>query len=102
MNTFMYTHPLTAKQLKIVTEELGYTVVGPQGSKGLACGDVGACALFSRWRFMADSLWGLPGVGAMTEWTEIVQIIRDKEASRHKDVDPVSLKPELPFYSDCI
>lgn len=38
----------------------------------------------------------------MTEWTKIVQIIRDKETSRHRDVDPASLKPELPFYSDCI
>lgn len=41
MNTFMYTHPLTEKQLKIVVDEMGYEVVGPQGSKGLACGDVG-------------------------------------------------------------
>ncbi|KAJ9126573.1 hypothetical protein QFC24_001601 [Naganishia onofrii] len=40
MNTFMYTHPITAKQLKVVTEELGYKVIGPQGSKGLACGDI--------------------------------------------------------------
>lgn len=42
MNTFMYTHPITARQLKVVTEELGYKVIGPQGSKGLACGDIGS------------------------------------------------------------
>lgn len=47
MNTFMYTHPLTAKQLKIVIDELGYKVVGPQGSKGLACGDIGKSLLYS-------------------------------------------------------
>lgn len=41
MNTHMYLHPLTAKQLKIVTEEIGYKVVGPQEGKKLACGDVG-------------------------------------------------------------
>jgi hypothetical protein len=41
MNTFMYTHPLTAKQLKVVIDDLGYQVIGPQGSKGLACGDIG-------------------------------------------------------------
>jgi hypothetical protein len=38
----------------------------------------------------------------MTEWTDIVQIIKDKEASRRPDVDSVSLKPAMPFYSDCI
>jgi phosphopantothenoylcysteine decarboxylase len=42
MNTHMYSHPLTAKQLKIVREELGYEVHGPIG-KTLACGDVGEC-----------------------------------------------------------
>lgn len=41
MNTHMYTHPLTAKQLRIVTEEIGYEVDGPQPGKALACGDVG-------------------------------------------------------------
>jgi len=41
MNTLMYTHPLTAKQVKIVTEDIGYTVHGPQAAKALACGDVG-------------------------------------------------------------
>ncbi|KAI5450064.1 hypothetical protein NCC49_003825 [Naganishia albida] len=80
MNTFMYTHPLTAKQLKIVIDELGYKVVGPQGSKGLACGDI--------------------GVGAMTEWTDIVQIVKDAEANRPKDVSVVPPRPASPFYND--
>lgn len=40
MNTHMYTHPLTAKHLKIVAEDIGYEVVGPIG-KELACGDIG-------------------------------------------------------------
>ncbi|GAA6015790.1 hypothetical protein JCM8202_001118 [Rhodotorula sphaerocarpa] len=57
MNTHMYSHPLTAKQLKMVQEELGYHVRGPIG-KTLACGDV--------------------GLGAMTEWTDIVQLVVDK------------------------
>lgn len=40
MNTHMFSHPLTAKQLKMVQEDLGYEVHGPIG-KTLACGDVG-------------------------------------------------------------
>jgi hypothetical protein len=40
MNTFMYSHPLTPKQLTIVRDEIGYTVVGPI-NKALACGDDG-------------------------------------------------------------
>ncbi|POY76063.1 hypothetical protein BMF94_0786 [Rhodotorula taiwanensis] len=57
MNTHMYSHPLTAKQLKVVQDELGYHVRGPIG-KTLACGDV--------------------GLGAMTEWSDIVQLVVDK------------------------
>ncbi|GAA5961600.1 hypothetical protein JCM3765_002643 [Sporobolomyces pararoseus] len=51
MNTHMYSHPLTSKQLTFV-KELGYRVQGPIPKK-LACGDV--------------------GIGAMTEWSDIVQ-----------------------------
>lgn len=47
MNTFMYTHPLTAKQLAVVTTELGYEVIGPQGAGTLACGDTGTLAVIS-------------------------------------------------------
>jgi hypothetical protein len=83
MNTLMYTHKLTAKQLKIIQEEVGYEVIGPQPGKALACGDVGTSSpsLFNLWGW-----WGgtseLPkrnriGAGAMTEWTEIVQLVKD-------------------------
>lgn len=53
MNTFMYTHPLTAKQLKLVIDELGYNVIGPQGSKGLACGDIGKSLMLATGSFRA-------------------------------------------------
>ncbi|KAF5315431.1 hypothetical protein D9619_007283 [Psilocybe cf. subviscida] len=57
MNTLMYEHPLTAEHLRIIRDVVGYNVVGPIG-KRLACGDI--------------------GMGAMTEWKEIVQIVVDK------------------------
>ncbi|KAL1760173.1 flavoprotein [Schizophyllum commune] len=57
MNTLMYEHPLTAEHLRIVREVVGYEVVGPIGKK-LACGDV--------------------GMGAMTEWIDIVKIVVDR------------------------
>ncbi|EMD40190.1 hypothetical protein CERSUDRAFT_151213 [Gelatoporia subvermispora B] len=57
MNTLMYMHPLTAEHLRVVQEVIGYAVVGPIG-KALACGDI--------------------GMGAMTEWLDIVQIVVDK------------------------
>lgn len=40
MNTFMYDHPLTQPQLRVLTDVLKYYVVGPVG-KALACGDIG-------------------------------------------------------------
>ncbi|KAF8918935.1 flavoprotein [Mucidula mucida] len=54
MNTLMYEHPLTAEHLRIVRDVVMYNVVGPIG-KALACGDV--------------------GMGAMTEWRDIVNIV---------------------------
>ncbi|KAH8108658.1 flavoprotein [Phellopilus nigrolimitatus] len=54
MNTHMYEHPLTAQHVRTVEDVLRYEVVGPIG-KGLACGDV--------------------GIGAMTEWRDIVDIV---------------------------
>ncbi|KAF8621402.1 hypothetical protein AX15_007814 [Amanita polypyramis BW_CC] len=63
MNTFMYEHPLTAEHLRIVREVIGYQVVGPIG-KNLACGDV--------------------GLGAMTEWLDIVKIVVDKFGLRRR------------------
>ncbi|TXT05855.1 uncharacterized protein COLE_07175 [Cutaneotrichosporon oleaginosum] len=59
MNTFMYSHPLTARHIQFVKEVLGYHILGPQGANSgrkLACGDVGA--------------------GKMTEWIDVVSIIR--------------------------
>lgn len=40
------------------------------------------------------------GVGAMTEWTDIVQIVKDAEANRPKDVSVVPPRPASPFYND--
>ncbi|ESK95239.1 thymidylate synthase [Moniliophthora roreri MCA 2997] len=54
MNTLMYEHPLTTEHIRVVRDVIGYNVVGPI-AKGLACGDV--------------------GIGAMTEWREIVKIV---------------------------
>ncbi|KAH9851716.1 flavoprotein [Lenzites betulinus] len=65
MNTLMYEHPLTEQHLRIVRELIGYTVVGPIGKK-LACGDI--------------------GIGAMTEWRDIVQIVVDKFSLKQKAV----------------
>jgi len=56
MNTLMYEHPLTNEHLRIIRGVIGYKVVGPIG-KTLACGDV--------------------GLGAMTEWKDVVQIVVD-------------------------
>lgn len=56
MNTMMWQHPLTAHQVKTVKDVIGYIVVGPQSGKKLACGD--------------------EGPGAMTDWREIVEIVR--------------------------
>lgn len=56
MNTMMWQHPLTAHQIKTVKDIIGYIIVGPQPGKKLACGD--------------------EGPGAMTDWREIVEIVR--------------------------
>ncbi|KAJ5665615.1 Flavoprotein [Penicillium maclennaniae] len=53
MNTAMWRHPVTEKQLKILQEEWGYTDLNPKGwvsvlspiVKSLACGDVGTGAM---------------------------------------------------------
>ncbi|KAI6044827.1 flavoprotein [Pisolithus marmoratus] len=57
MNTLMYEHPLTAEHLRVVRDVVRYNVVGPIG-KNLACGDA--------------------GLGAMTEWRDIVNIVVEK------------------------
>ncbi|KAB5585249.1 phosphopantothenoylcysteine decarboxylase [Coniochaeta sp. 2T2.1] len=67
MNTQMWLHPVTEKQIRVLEEEWGvkgdpergwYEVLQPQSSKLLACGDRGS--------------------GAMLDWNEIVDIIRDR------------------------
>ncbi|EGW34525.1 uncharacterized protein SPAPADRAFT_59958, partial [Spathaspora passalidarum NRRL Y-27907] len=58
MNTFMYTHPITAKQINIITcPDFGIEVLKPV-EKVLVCGDI--------------------GMGGMREWTEVVDILRRK------------------------
>ncbi|KAF5382493.1 hypothetical protein D9615_003041 [Tricholomella constricta] len=63
MNTLMYEHPLTAEHMRIVRDVVRYNIVGPIG-KHLACGDV--------------------GVGAMTEWRDIVKIVVELFHLAHK------------------
>ena len=56
MNTFMYTHPITAKQLNIIlSPDFGIEVLKPV-EKILVCGDI--------------------GMGGMREWAEIVDVLR--------------------------
>ena len=72
MNTYMWTHPLTTRQIRILEEDWGvkegedtsdelrwFEVLRPQ-EKRLACDDV--------------------GVGGMKEWEEIVHIIKTRLA----------------------
>lgn len=66
MNTAMWRHPITAKQIRVLEDEYGvgnaegtgwFEVLAPQ-KKTLACGDVGD--------------------GAMMEWSEIVRAIEER------------------------
>lgn len=65
MNTAMWRHPVTEKQLKILQEDWGYTDLNPEGwvtvlspiVKSLACGDV--------------------GTGAMMDWRDVVRIVQE-------------------------
>ncbi|OXV07774.1 hypothetical protein Egran_04462 [Elaphomyces granulatus] len=77
MNTAMWRHPVTAKQIRVLEdwsvrrneqtgEETGwFEVLPPQATKVLACGDAGS--------------------GAMMEWTEIVKVIEDRLGLRSDD-----------------
>ena len=81
MNTLMYSHPLTTEHLRVVEEVIGYHVVGPIG-KTLACGDIGEeDPLVHR-----TALNPLEGLGAMTEWRDIVQIVVDRFGLRKPTV----------------
>ncbi|KAG2153077.1 flavoprotein [Suillus bovinus] len=64
MNTLMYEHPLTAEHVRVVRDVVRYQIVGPIG-KNLACGDV--------------------GLGAMTEWFDVVKIVVNQMKLTRKD-----------------
>jgi phosphopantothenoylcysteine decarboxylase len=74
MNTLMWLHPLTARQISFVKDVLGYEVHGPIGKK-LACGDLGQ--------------------GAMYEWTDVVELVVKRfslvPAEGHAEAEPVSV-----------
>src|SRR4051812_16760214 len=65
MNTAMWRHPVTEKQLKVLREEWGRSDLNPEGwvtvlppiEKPLACGDV--------------------GTGAMMDWRDIVRAVQE-------------------------
>ena len=78
MNTHMYQHPFTAKHLAVVQEELGYLILGPQGTGKLACGDEGESAC-PQWR-LDGCLTYDTGPGKMTDWREIVWNIQNMAA----------------------
>ncbi|KKZ66633.1 phosphopantothenoylcysteine decarboxylase [[Emmonsia] crescens] len=60
MNTMMWAHPLTTKQLAILNDEWKWFEVLPPQTKTLACGDTGQ--------------------GAMCDWKEIVGVIEKRLA----------------------
>lgn len=81
MNTLMYEHPLTAQHLRVVGDVVKYHVVGPIG-KGLACGDVGMWSFDSLgYRWLTSCI----GLGAMTEWKDIVKIAVEKMQLQLRD-----------------
>ena len=47
MNTLMWNHPLTDRQLRVLSDDLSVTVIPPAACKTLACGDIGAGAMAS-------------------------------------------------------
>jgi phosphopantothenoylcysteine decarboxylase len=60
MNSMMWAHPLTAKQIAILSDEWGWFEVLPPQVKTLACGDIGQ--------------------GGMCDWNEIVTVIKKRLA----------------------
>jgi len=60
MNSMMWAHPLTAKQIAILNEEWDWFEVLPPQVKALACGDIGQ--------------------GGMCDWNEIVTVIEKRLA----------------------
>lgn len=96
----MYSHPLTNKQLEILTDELGFAVYGPI-AKTLACGDVGKSfgKILETARldsFHLLTLYFLTGVGAMTEWSDIVKLVVEKYKLK-PSYKPMNLAEEVAF-----
>lgn len=60
----MYSHPMTAKQLRVVQEELGYKVHGPI-AKTLACGDIGERLC------IVPNIIGAHGVSSGRGWSDV-------------------------------
>ncbi|SPO06044.1 probable halotolerance protein HAL3 (contains flavoprotein domain) [Cephalotrichum gorgonifer] len=85
MNTAMYAHPITAKQIRVLEDEWGVKEGDPEGRlepKETAEGD-NAIAPHRGWfevlRPIEKSLaCGDVGSGAMMEWTEIVKIVKER------------------------
>lgn len=75
MNTLMYEHPLTGEHLRIIKDIVKYNVVGPIG-KVLACGDIGKRLIPAL--ICVLTLFRCVGVGAMTEWKDIIQIVVER------------------------
>ncbi|KAK6359532.1 hypothetical protein TWF696_000686 [Orbilia brochopaga] len=67
MNTLMWEHPVTAKQIGVLEEEWSWFTVLRPVEKVLACGDSGS--------------------GAMREWTDIVQWLVDRLKLEKPDPD---------------
>lgn len=81
MNTAMYVHPVTARQIRVLEEEWGVKEGQPDHAEG-AEGD-GAVVHSHGWfevlKPIEKSLaCGDVGSGAMIEWTEIVKIVKQR------------------------
>ncbi|GME79414.1 unnamed protein product [[Candida] boidinii] len=77
MNTFMYTHPVTKRQLNILNDDFKFIEVLKPIEKVLVCGDI--------------------GMGGMREWSEIVDILvkRLKDIQKAKKIAEARLDPDL-------
>jgi phosphopantothenoylcysteine decarboxylase len=74
MNSMMWAHPLTAKQIAILNEEWGWFEVLPPQVKTLACGDIGQ--------------------GGMCDWNEIVTVIEKRLALTYLGTIPPTEAPQ--------
>ena len=74
MNTLMFEHAETNEHHRVIRDVIGYTIVGPIG-KTLACGDIG---MYDSPPSILITFTSFPGLGAMTEWKDIVQLVVHK------------------------